>query len=165
MQNCRISARGMLALAHTIPHWSESLKRLYLDGNQRVEKSSRTRKTILQALLENVYLQVLALPSSCQSKRIEWVLEVNLAGRRVLLNPTEMEEHDATSPTSNGIETRHSNTATDQATIQDALWPTILERADRISRQQYLMEESSTARAASTMFLLLREKGYQAIVR
>jgi Leucine-rich repeat (LRR) protein len=66
MQNCRITTRGMLALVQTIPHWSDSFKSLFLDGTQRVEKSSRTRKTIYQALLENFHLQVLTLPSSCQ---------------------------------------------------------------------------------------------------
>jgi hypothetical protein len=165
MQNCRITTRGMLALVQTIPHWSDSFKSLYLDGTQRVEKSSRMRKTIYQALLENFHLHVLTLPSSCQSKRIEWVLDVNLAGRRVLLNPTQMEETDESSSSSNCIESIPPNSTSDQLIIQDALWPTILERADRISRQHCCLEEMPANRAASAMFLLLREKGYQAISR
>jgi Ran GTPase-activating protein (RanGAP) involved in mRNA processing and transport len=162
MQNCRISTRGILALAHTLPDWSENLKSVYLDGNQRVERASGTRRKLFQALLDNVYLQELGLPDSCQSRRIAWVLELNRAGRRVLLNPSELEEIDMNS---SGSSESGSSSASDHAVLQDALWPTILERADRISRQEYLMEDSSTTKAASAMFLLLREKGYQSLIR
>ncbi|KAG7374803.1 leucine rich repeat LRR-containing protein [Nitzschia inconspicua] len=164
MQNCRISTRGILALFHTLPHWSEQLKSVYVDGHQRVEKSSSTRRKIYQGLLENVYLKHLDLPDSCQSRRIAWVLELNKAGRRILLNPSELEETDASSSNSSS-ESSSSLASSDFAVVQDALWPTILERADRISRQEYLLEESCTNKGASAMFLLLREKGYQSLVR
>jgi hypothetical protein len=76
-----------------------------------------------------------------------------------------MEETDESSSSPNGIEREPSDSPTDQVIIQDALWPTILERADRISRRHCFLEEMSANKAASAMFLLLREKGYQAIGR
>lgn len=48
---------------------------------------------------------------------------------------------------------------------KSALWPLILEKADRMARNEYLAEEkSSTVKAASTMYLMLRETGYRAIL-
>ncbi|KAL3908197.1 MAG: hypothetical protein SGARI_003174, partial [Bacillariaceae sp.] len=62
MQNCRITTNGVLALAKHLPDWSEQLTNVYLDGQQRIEKTPDTRNAIFQALLKNVYLKELELP-------------------------------------------------------------------------------------------------------
>jgi hypothetical protein len=177
MQNCRISTCGILALAATLPRWSEQFTNLYIDGQQSIEKSIDTRKKIYQALLKNVYLKEFELPGSCKSKNMEWVLELNQAGRRALLSPSYVELYDldttsSSSSGSDGDDSNHtkrsgvsSSSSSTTLPLHDSLWPMILERADRVSRQEYLMEDTSNMKAASAVYLLLRERGYQAFAR
>jgi len=170
LQNCRITSRGFLALAQTLPMWSENMKSIQIDGSQKVEKASLVRKRFFQALLKNVYLQQLDLPDSCQSKSMDWVLELNRAGRRALLAPSSDEEVSESSSAisshedDTSISTPANSSNSSPLALSDILWPTILERADRVARREYLQEEAST-KAASAMYLLFREKGYQAIIR
>jgi len=164
LQDCRISDSGMIALARVLPKCSERLKYLYLDGRQKIRDTTLVRKTIFQSLLKNVYLRELALPYNIQSDSANWALELNRAGRRALLEP---DERDCPDP---AIECKiHAAPSFDSQNginhIPDSLWPCVLERADRIARQEYLSEKSSTTKAASAIYLLLREKGFQSIIR
>lgn len=164
LQDCRITDRGMIALAHTLPKCSENLKNVYLDGKQKIRDAVLVRKTIFQSLLRNVYLRELALPYNIQSKSTAWALELNRAGRRVLLEPDERDCPDpAIECTISAAPSFDSQSSSNH--IPASLWPCVLERADRIARQGYMREDSSTTKAASAMYLLLREKGYQAILQ
>mmetsp|Transcript_18989 Transcript_18989/g.21473 ORF Transcript_18989/g.21473 Transcript_18989/m.21473 type:complete len:578 (-) Transcript_18989:191-1924(-) len=166
LQNCRMTDQGVVELANTLPKCSESLKHLFLDGKHRIDSATLVKKTFFQALLKNAYLRELALPCCCESDSIDWVLELNRAGRRVLLVPDERDCSDpaieCTIRTSPSFDSQNSRNQ-----LPDALWPTILERADRTTRQEYYLNEleSSKGKGASAIYLLLREKGYQSILR
>jgi Ran GTPase-activating protein (RanGAP) involved in mRNA processing and transport len=160
LQNCFIGPRGMLALTEHLPNYSENFKSLQVDGNQRMKKSSTLRKKLFQSLLKNVYLQQLDLPEACRSKTLEWVLELNRAGRRALTFSSCSDAEESVGSN----ESQGEKSSSSAFSLQDTLWPNILERADRVARQQYLMEESCTKKAASAIYLLLRERGYQALV-
>jgi len=167
LQDCRITDRGMLALAHELPKWPEQLHHLHLDGNQsiRTATAALVRKEMFRSVLRNVFLKELALPHQLQSHSTEWALELNKAGRRVLLEnvPSERDCPDpAIECTLTSAPSFDSQTGTNH--ICDALWPTILERADRVARMESNREESSTTKAASAVYLLLREKGFHAVI-
>jgi len=165
LQDCRIGDQGMLALARELPKWPEHLKHLHLDGNQKIRNKSMVRNTIFRSLLRNVFLKELALPYEIQSKSTDWALELNRAGRRALLEPpSERDCHDpAIECTITSAPSFDSQNGTNH--ICDALWPSVLERADHIARRESNREESSTTKAASALYLLLREKGYHAILQ
>jgi hypothetical protein len=171
LQNCRITDQGFISLASTLPKCSENLKHLFLDGKHQIrDDTALVRKTIFQSLLKNVYLRELALPYCCESKSIDWALELNRAGRRALLVPGVPDDiRDCPDPaiecTICSAPSFDSQNSSNQ--LPDNLWPTILERADRITRQEYYLNEmdSSTSKAASAMYLLLREKGYKSIIQ
>jgi hypothetical protein len=168
LQNCRITDQGFISLANTLPKCSENLKNIFLDGQQQIrDDAALVRKTIFQALSKNVYLRELALPYCCESKSIDWALELNRAGRRALLVPGVPDDcpDPAIECTICSAPSFDSQNSSNQ--LPDTLWPTILERADRITRQEYYLNEmdSSTSKAASAMYLLLREKGYKSILQ
>ncbi|VEU39632.1 unnamed protein product [Pseudo-nitzschia multistriata] len=162
LQDCHIGDRGMVALAHHLARCKENLKNVYLDGKQGVRDTKLVRKTFFESLLRNVYLRELALPGTVQNESTDWALELNRAGRRALLQP---DERDCSDP---AIECKlHASPSFDSQTgtnhIPDGLWPRVLERADRIARREYLSEDDSAEmKAASAVYLLLREKGYHA---
>jgi len=170
LQNCRITDQGFVSLANTLPKCSENLKNIFLDGKQQIrDDAALVRKTIFQALVKNVHLRELALPDCYESKSIDWALELNRAGRRALLAPGVDDIRDCPDPaiecTICSAPSFDSQNSSNQ--LPDTLWPTILERADRITRQEYYLNEmdSSTSKAASAMYLLLREQGYKSILR
>lgn len=165
LQGCRISDQGMLALAYSLPKCSEHLKHLFLDGKQNIRDHVLVRKVIFESVLKNCYLRELALPYDISSKSISWALELNRAGRRALLGePSAVDCPDpAIECTLSAAPSFDSQTGVNH--IQDSLWPRVLERADRVARQEYLDEESSTTKAASAIYLLFREKGYHSILR
>jgi len=52
--------------------------------------------------------------------------------------------------------------------VSNAVWPVVYERADRVARQTYCHlneRESSDSKSASAVYLLLRERGYQCLLR
>lgn len=170
LQSCNIDDDGMSALAHEIPQWPEQLHYVHLDGKQRIRSSNSIRTAIFQSVLRNVFLKELALPYELQSQSTSWALDLNKAGRRVLLIEgfPSYRFPDCPDPAIEcTLYTSHpsfdSQTGTNH--LCDALWPKILERADRIARKEFNEEESSTNKAASAMYLLLREKGFNAILR
>jgi len=166
LQGCRISDRGMMAIAHELPRWPEHLEHLHLDGSQKVRNTTVVRESIFRGVLKNVFLKELALPHELQSQSTEWAIELNKAGRRALL-ATTTSEVDCPNPaiecTLTSAPSFDSQTGTNQ--LCDGLWPLVLERADVVARKETNQEESSTTKAASVMFLLLREKGYHAVVQ
>lgn len=167
LQGCRISDRGMLAIARELPKWPEHLKHLHLDGNQMIRRKSVVRESIFQSVLKNVFLRELALPYEVQSESISWALELNKAGRRALLE--DKSNFNAVDCPDLAIEcTLTSAPSFDSQTgrnhLCDALWPLVLERADAEARKESNREESSTEKAASALFLLLREKGHHAVL-
>eukprot|EP00536_Pseudo-nitzschia_multiseries_P002777 jgi/Psemu1/301561/fgenesh1_kg.38_\ len=162
LQDCHISDGGLIALAHTLPKCQENLRRVYLNGKQNIHRAALVRKTIFQALLRNFYLLELVLPYAIQSKSMNWTLELNRAGRRALL------QHDVRNCPDPAIECTidaapsfDSQSGTNH--IPRSLWPCVLRRADRIARKDYFGEDVSTAKGASAIYFLLREKGHQAI--
>ena len=165
-QGCRISDRGMLAIAHELPRWPEHLNHLHLDGSQNIRKGSMVRETIFRSVLKNVFLKELALPHELKSQSTEWALELNKAGRRALL-ATNTSEIDCPNPaiecTLTSAPSFDSQTGTNE--LCDALWPVVLGRADTVARHESNREESSTMKAASVVYLLLREKGFHAVVQ
>uniref|UniRef100_A0A7S0XKR4 Uncharacterized protein n=1 Tax=Pseudo-nitzschia delicatissima TaxID=44447 RepID=A0A7S0XKR4_9STRA len=166
LQGCRISDRGMMAIAHEVPRWPEHLNHLHLDGNQRIKKGNMVRERIFRAVLKNVFLKELALPFELKSKSTEWALQLNKAGRRALRETnTNIEdcENPAIECTLTSAPSFDSQTGTNQ--LCDALWPLVLERADTVARQETNREEDSTMKAASVMYLLLREKGFHSVLQ
>jgi len=165
LQDCRISDRGMTAIAMQVPRWPEHLNYLHLDGNQRIKKGNMVRERIFRSVLQNVYLKELALPHELQSKSTEWALELNKAGRRAL-RESHTNAVDCPNPaiecTLTSAPSFDSQNGTNQ--LCDALWPRVLERADTVARQEINREEESTMKAASVMYLLLREKGFHAVL-
>lgn len=165
LQGCRISDQGILAIATQVPRWPEHLKYLYLDGSQRIRKGNLVRERIFRSVLQNVYLKELALSHELQSKSTDWALELNKAGRRAL-RETNTNAVDCPNPaiecTLTSAPSFDSQNGTNQ--LCDALWPLVLERADSVARQETNREEDSTMKAASVMYLLLREKGFHAVL-
>lgn len=166
LQGCHISDRGMTAIAREMPRWPENLQHLHLDGIQKIRNKSLVRETIFRSVLKNVFLKELALPHELHSQSTEWALELNKGGRRALL-ASVTNEVDCPNPaiecTLTSAPSFDSQTGTNQ--LCDGLWPLVLERADLVARKDCNREESSTTRAASVMFLLLREKGYHSVVQ
>ena len=166
LQGCRMSDLGMRAIGREMPRWPENLQHLHLDGSQKIRNTSVVRESIFRSVLKNVFLKELALPHKLQSESMEWALELNKGGRRALLSSTTSEvdcPNPAIECTLTSAPSFDSQTGTNQ--LCDGLWPLVLERADLVSRKECNQEESSTKKAASVMFLLLREKGYHAIVQ
>lgn len=167
LQGCRISDRGMLAIAHELPRWQENMIHLHLDGNQTVRNAALVRKTIFRSVLKNVFLKEVALPHKLQSESTDWAIELNKAGRRALLETNMFSERDCPDPaiecTLTSAPSFDSQTGTNH--ICDALWALVLERADHVARKESNREESSTTKAASAVYLLLREKGYHAVLQ
>jgi hypothetical protein len=167
LQGCRISDQGMLAIAHELPRWQDQLFHLHLDGNQTIRNAALVRKTIFRSILKNVFLKELALPHKLQSESTDWAIELNKAGRRALLETNVFSERDCPDPaiecTLTSAPSFDSQTGTNH--LCDALWPRVLERADHVARNESNREESSKTKAASAVYLLLREKGYQAVLQ
>lgn len=185
LQNCRLSSRAMMVLAHTLPDFSPSLTCLYLDGDHQIDKPGPVQRRLIEGLVKNYYIKELVVPDNCESATLTWILELNRAGRQVLASsPAPKEEHVTT--TSN-YQTRKVNDENDDPAIisvegegensndtavhfasstdlPDNLWPHVLARADRIARQEYSVDDSSNTTAASVLYLLLREKGYHSIL-
>ena len=126
LQNCRIDEMGALALANHLPQYS--LRYLDLNGNQQTKLG---KSLLLVPLSKNVALEHLVLPRP--SKRLEFLLEWNRVGRRVVLR----EDYET-----NGFPT--------------SLWPRLLERANHIGEEQPKTEEV-IRHQASTIYYLLRE--------
>jgi hypothetical protein len=170
LQSCNIGDEGMLALAYELPRWPEQLKHVHLDGSQRIRSSSNIRRVLFRSVLRNVFLEELALPYELQSQSTSWALDLNKAGRRALILGSLPSERFPDCPDP-AIECTlytsspsfDSQTGTNH--LCDALWPNVLERADRVARKESNREESSTNKAASAMYLLLREKGFNAVLR
>lgn len=167
LQDCRISDEGMLALAQQLPRWPEHLNYLHLDGNQNIRKRKLVRESMFRSVLRNVYLKELALPYKIQSENTDWAVELNKAGRRALLQKHAFSERDCPDPaiecTLTSAPSFDSQSGTNH--LCNALWPRVLERADHIARNETNREESSTTKAASAVYLLLREKGYHAVLQ
>jgi len=167
LQGCRISDRGMVDIAHELPRWPEHLQHLHLDGSQKSKNNGMVRERIFRAVLKNVFLKQLALPHELQSKSTDWAIELNKAGRRALLTTNTVSEVDCPNPaiecTLTSAPSFDSQTGSNQ--LCDALWPLVLERGDTVARQETNREEESTQKAASVMYLLLREKGFHAVVQ
>jgi len=168
LQDCHIRDEGMLSLANEIHRWPEHLRHLHLDGHQIVRNAPLVRKTIFRSVLRNVFLEELALPYKIRSDSTDWALELNKAGRRALLENTSVtSERDCPNPaiecTLTSAPSFDSQTGTNH--ICDALWPKVLERADKIARRESNQEKSSTNKAASAVYLLLREKGILAVLQ
>jgi len=164
LQDCRITDLGMIALANTLPKWSKNLTNVYLDGKQKINNAALVRKEIFNGLLRNVFIQELELPHCIHSKSAGWTLELNRAGRRALLEPEKRDIIDpAIECTIFNAPSFESQSGTDH--ICRKLWPRILERSDRIARQQYSREESAARQAASTVYFLLREKAFHTVLR
>jgi hypothetical protein len=104
LKDCRIADLGFQALARGLANLH--LRRLDLNGHQRVNDISKLKPLFFKPLTNNAYLYDLVLPHT-DSKSLSWLLEWNRAGRRVLIEPS----------------------------FQTNLWPVLLERADRIGRQ------------------------------
>lgn len=170
LQSCNIGDDGMLALAYEIPRWPEQLQHVHLDGRQKFRSSKSIRTAMFRSVLRNVFLKELALPYDLQSQSTSWALDLNKAGRRVLLTEGLPSDRFPDCPDP-AIECTlytadpsfDSQTGTNH--LCDALWPNVLARADRIARKEFNQEESSTNKAASAMYLLLREKGFNAVLR
>merc|ERR1712107_78367 len=189
LQNTHMTDNAFLDFATRLPKCSENLKHVLVDGAQQIKKAATVRKALFHALLQNVYLKELALPYCCESDVLSWALEFNCAGRRALSDrmtssPSSVlpgggngggsyDERDIPDPdlaiecTIHGstplIDSQHS-----RSQVSNALWPVVYERADRIARRTYcnsIEKESSTSKAASAVYLLLREKGYQSLLR
>ena len=107
LKDCHITTDGMIILAEHMKHFH--LKRLNLNGQQRVEHFKALKSIFFTPLCNNHYLYDLVLPNhqTEESKSLSWLLEWNQAGRRVLADD-KFPEH---------------------------LWPIVLSRADRICRQ------------------------------
>lgn len=125
--DCRIS--NIHVLAKSLPKFH--LQRLNLSDRYSPASSRQWKHLFLQSLSQNVYLYDLILPQQ-QSKRVEWLLEWNRAGRRILV------EED----------------------VPHSFWPLVLERADRIGRQQYASTNPTKANqhGAAAIYCLLRER-------
>jgi hypothetical protein len=137
MKDCRISLAGLALLAQNLHKYR--LHTLKLNGEQRL--SSRKAKDLLfRPMTRNVHLQDLALPGDTEcytSSSLNYLLERNRAGRKVLLDPK----------------------------FPDHLWPTLLARADRVGRQDQRDEYRAAKHGASTIYYLLREKGPELMKR
>jgi len=170
LQDCNIGDEGMLALASELPRWPEQLNHVHLDGSQRIRSASSVRKAMFRSVLRNVFLEDLALPYKLESHATSWALELNKAGRRVLLLGSLPSDRFPDCPDP-AIECTLYTSApsfdsqTGSNHICDTMWPNILERADRVARKESNQEESSTMKAASAIYLLLREKGFNAVLR
>ena len=171
LQDCHIGEKGMMALARELPRWPEHLQHVHIDGDQSIRRAKTTRSlrdTIFRSVLQNVYLKELALPSGLQSDSTDWAIQLNKAGRRALLDSSLVTslERDCPDPaiecTLTSAPSFDSQTGTNH--ICDALWPVVLERADHVARYESNREEDSNTKAASALFLLLREKGYRAMI-
>ena len=170
LQDCNIGDEGMLALAYELSRWPEQLNHVHLDGRQRIRSSDNVRKAIFRSVLRNVFLEELALPYELQSDSTSWALELNKAGRRALILGSLPSERFPDCPDPAIECTLYTSTPSfDSQTgsnhLCDALWPKVLERADLVSRKESNREEGSTNKAASAIYLLLREKGFNAVLR
>jgi len=110
------------------------LRTLDINGHQRMEGAS-LKSLFFEPLTENVYLWDLVLPDGVESKSLGWLLEWNKAGRRILI----------------------------EEAVPDALWPTILERANRVGEQSSGWQPER--HSASAIYYLLREKGFESVAR
>lgn len=170
LHDCNIGDEGMLALAYELRRWPEHLTHVHIDGRQRIRSPSRVRKAIFHAVLKNVFLEELALPSELESDSTSWALELNKAGRRALTLGIFPKERlpDCPDPAIEctlytPVPSFDSQTGTNQ--MCDALWPKVLERADCVARRETNREKDSINKAASAMYLLLREKAFHSVIR
>merc|ERR1712188_136030 len=126
-------------------------------GDQSIRRAKATR-----SLRDTIFRSVL------QSDSTDWAIQLNKAGRRALLDSSLVTslERDCPDPaiecTLTSAPSFDSQTGTNH--ICDALWPVVLERADHVARYESNREEDSATKAASALFLLLREKGYRAMI-
>mmetsp|Transcript_27927 Transcript_27927/g.67686 ORF Transcript_27927/g.67686 Transcript_27927/m.67686 type:complete len:749 (-) Transcript_27927:504-2750(-) len=167
MRHCRMSDRSMSAIAAAIPHLRPQLKTLRFDGTQSIRHYKKVRRLLVQGSLQNYCLQELTLPSPCKSTTIEWIIELNRAGRLVKLSPCQGSTH-GNSPSSPSPESSHHRHR--QRPIPDNLWPTILARADGLAQQicrkrkegADAMKMTYEEKSASMIYTVFRERGYEA---
>jgi len=165
MRHCRMSDRSMSAIAASIPYLRPQLKSLRFDGTQSIRQYKKVRRQLVQGSLQNYCLQELTLPSSCKSKTIDWIIELNCAGRRVLLSPRRRTTC-GNSPSSTSPESSYHR----HRPIPDNLWPTILARADGLAHRICRKEEEGAGtmkmtyeeKSASMIYTFFRESGYEA---
>mmetsp|Transcript_11627 Transcript_11627/g.33470 ORF Transcript_11627/g.33470 Transcript_11627/m.33470 type:complete len:539 (-) Transcript_11627:212-1828(-) len=161
--DCFISDEGLIALAQILPKCRENLIHLYLYGRQNIDCTAMVRKELYRGLLRNFYLKELGLPDGLRSKTIDWTLELNRAGRRALL------DHDVRNCPDPAIEcTLHTAPSFDSQSgtshVPCNLWPHVLARANRVATQENFGDDLSQKKAASTIYMLIREKGYHALL-
>mmetsp|Transcript_4285 Transcript_4285/g.12351 ORF Transcript_4285/g.12351 Transcript_4285/m.12351 type:complete len:613 (-) Transcript_4285:102-1940(-) len=129
LRDCLIRTQGFHYLSKILPDLK--LSQLNLSGRQRVP--GKTLKQILvKPVFQNMYLQDLVLPH-VESKTLEWVLEWNRVGRRVLV------EQEPTFPVS--------------------LWPQLLSRANVVG--EHASDREPVRHAASAIYYILRERGFE----
>jgi Ran GTPase-activating protein (RanGAP) involved in mRNA processing and transport len=124
--DCHVTDRGAAELARSMPKWGY-LERLKLDGQQRL--TPRGAKMIIKALAFNMHLQDLILPLNFNGSRtMQMYLHLNQGGRQLL-------------------RTRQ---------VPTALWPVVLDRADRVVRRNATCNRDADQQAAHVLYCLLR---------
>ena len=141
LQDCGLSSRDVQGIAQALAQ-PLRLRSLDLSGQQRVSGHKVKRALVGPLLSSNPYLCKIQLPQNVESKSIEWMLEWNRIGRRAVLHA--------------GRDFGDSTTTT--AAVPANVWPTLLERANRMC-QHYPDEETSTRHSASAIYYLLRQGG------
>jgi Ran GTPase-activating protein (RanGAP) involved in mRNA processing and transport len=124
--DCQVTDRGAAELAHSMPKW-EHLERLKLDGQQRL--TPRGAKLIIKALAYNMHLQDLVLPLNFNGSRtMQMYLHLNQGGRQLLRT----------------------------GQVPTALWPLVLDRADRVVRRNSTCNRDADQQSAQVLYCLLR---------
>eukprot|EP00934_Nitzschia_sp_Nitz4_P002923 Nitzschia sp. Nitz4//scaffold109_size72162//68023//69663//NITZ4_005859-RA/size72162-processed-gene-0.25-mRNA-1//1//CDS//3329532802//2913//frame0 len=129
LKDCFLSSSAFREIARNLPLLH--VQKLYLDGRQGIDGGNALKELFVDPLSHNVHLLDLTLPN-VNSTRMDWLLELNLAGRRV-------------------IQEKNS--------IPSSLWPDLLARADRVGRKA--SARSPDQHAATALFYLLRHKGVE----
>jgi hypothetical protein len=125
--DCQVTDRGAAALAQSMPQW-EHLERLKLDGQQRL--TPRGAKMIVKALAYNMHLQDLVLPLNLNGSRtMQMYLHLNQGGRQLLRTGQE---------------------------VPTALWPVVLDRADRVVRRNATCNRDADQQSAQVLYCLLQ---------
>jgi hypothetical protein len=115
LKDCRLSSDSLCFLARSLPQMH--LRYLQIDGNQKMshhDEENILKSLFLGPLTKNAYLHDLSM--NCQSRTIERILELNRAGRHGLV----------------------------ESDIPANLWPTLLQRADHICRQEQTIADQAT---------------------
>jgi Ran GTPase-activating protein (RanGAP) involved in mRNA processing and transport len=124
--DCQVTDRGAAELAQSMPKW-EHLERLKLDGHQRL--TPRGAKMIIKALAYNMHLHDLVLPLHLNGSRtMQMYLHLNQGGRHLLRT----------------------------GQVPTALWPVVLERADRTVRRNATCNRDADQQSAQVLYSFLR---------